>query len=145
MADRRLVYTVEIDATQTEAAARKLREALTQITAGAGQVFALDEENGTHHLHTVTSTTPLAFGFTGPYTVKIGQVDVGAAGSATIASAADIVNIGSPGDGIAAGTVSLTSGTNGSIGTSWTGATIALTGTTALTLSTRSQPIDFSA
>lgn len=106
------------------------------ITAGAGQVFALDEENGTHHLHTVTSTTPLAFGFTGPYTVKIGQVDVGAAGSATIASAADIVNIGSPGDGIAAGTVSLTSGTNGSIGTSWTGATIALTGTTALTLST---------
>ena len=37
MADRRLVYTVEIDATQTEAAARKLREALAQITAGAGQ------------------------------------------------------------------------------------------------------------
>ena len=37
MADRRLVYTVEIDATQAEAAARKLREALAQITAGAGQ------------------------------------------------------------------------------------------------------------
>jgi filamentous hemagglutinin family protein len=103
------------------------------ITAGAGQNFTISEDGTAHYVESVDSSTPLAFSFSGQRGVKIGHIDVGAAGSASISSAADLINDGVSGSSIGAGTVSLTAGTSGSIGA--TGNAISLEGTTALTLS----------
>jgi filamentous hemagglutinin family protein len=103
------------------------------ITAGGGQSFAITEDSASHYLQGVSSATPLAFSFSGQRGVKVGNVSVGAAGSASIASAADVVADGVPGSAITAGTVSLTAGSAGSIGAA--GNAIALQGTTALSLS----------
>lgn len=102
------------------------------ITSGGGQVFNLSEDAGAHSLTQVTSGTPLAFSFSGQRNLNVGDIDVGAAGSATLATSASIANSGG-GSSIAAGTVSLTAGSAGSIGSS--GNAIALEGTTGLTLS----------
>ena len=102
------------------------------ITSGGGQLFNLSEDGSAHSLTQVASATPLAFSFSGQRTVNVGDIDVGAAGSATLATSASIANSGG-GSSIAAGTVSLTAGTGGSIGSA--GNAIALEGTTGLTLS----------
>jgi len=102
------------------------------INTGGGQTFNITEDGSAHNLTQVTSSTPLAFSFSGQRSVNVGDIDVGAAGSATLSSAANIANSGT-GSSIAAGTVSLTAGSAGSIGAS--GNAIALEGTTALTLS----------
>ena len=102
------------------------------ISAGGGQTFNITEDGSAHNLTQVTSSTPLAFSFSGQRNVNVGDIDVGTAGSATLSSAANIANSGT-GSSIAAGTVSLTAGSAGSIGAS--GNAIALEGTTALTLS----------
>jgi filamentous hemagglutinin family protein len=105
---------------------------LLAITSGGGQVFNISEDGSAHSLTQATSATPLAFSFSGQRAVNIGDIDVGAAGSATLTSSTSIANSG-VGSSIAAGTVSLTAGTSGSIGTSTSA--IALEGTTGLTLS----------
>ena len=105
------------------------------ITAGAGQTFTISEDGTAHYLESVDSSTPLAFSFSGQRGVKIGHIDVGSAGSATIGSAASLVNDGVGGSSIAAGTVSLTAGSAGSIGATGSGNAISLEGTAALTLS----------
>jgi len=105
------------------------------ITAGAGQNFTISEDSTAHYVESVDSSTPLAFSFAGQRGVKIGHVDVGSAGSASISSAADLINDGVSGSSIAAGTVSLTAGTAGSIGATGSGNAISLEGSTALTLS----------
>jgi filamentous hemagglutinin family protein len=105
------------------------------ISAGAGQTFTMSEDGSQHYLQDVSSSTPLAFSFSGQRAVKVGSIDVGAAGSASISSATDLVNDGQVGTSIAAGTVALTAGTAGSIGASGSGNAISLEGTTALTLS----------
>lgn len=97
----------------------------------AGQTFALTEDALGHTLTQVGSASPLDFSFSGSRIVRVGQIDVGAAGSATLAGS-NIVNAGT-GNGITAGTVSLTANTAGSIGAS--ADAIALHGTTALTAS----------
>jgi filamentous hemagglutinin family protein len=102
------------------------------ISSGGGQLFNISEDGSAHSLTQVTSATPLAFSFSGQRNVNVGDIDLGAAGSATLASSTSIANVG-VGSSIAAGTVSLTAGTSGSIGSS--GNAIALEGTTALTLS----------
>ncbi|MES2717334.1 MAG: filamentous hemagglutinin N-terminal domain-containing protein [Pseudomonadota bacterium] len=104
------------------------------VTAGAGQTFSLSEDGSSHHLETVDSNTALAFSFAGQRSVRIGQIDVGSTGSASISSASSLANDGTPGAGIAAGTVALTSGTTSSIGA--VGDAISLAGSTRLTLST---------
>ncbi|MEO6280661.1 filamentous hemagglutinin N-terminal domain-containing protein [Roseateles sp.] len=105
------------------------------ITAGAGQNFTLSEDGTEHYVQAVSSSTPLAFSFSGQRNVKIGNIGVGSAGSASISSAASLTNDGVSGSGIAAGTVSLTAGTAGSIGAAGSGNAISLEGSTALTLS----------
>lgn len=105
------------------------------ITAGAGQSFTITEDASEHLLQAVSSGTPLDFSFSGQRTVKVSDLDVGAAGSVTIASATSVVDDGQAGTGIAAGTVSLTAGTAGSIGASGSGNAISLEGTTSLALS----------
>jgi trimeric autotransporter adhesin len=105
------------------------------ITAGAGQNFTISEDSTAHYVESVDSSTPLAFSFAGQRGVKIGHIDVGVAGSASISSAADLVNDGVSGSSIAAGTVSLTAGTAGSIGATGSGNALSLEGSTALALS----------
>ena len=104
------------------------------IGAVAGQSFGITEDTSAHDLQSVSSSTPLAFTFSGQRDVKVGAIAVGAGGSASISSAANVLNSAVVGAGISAGTVSLGSGTAGSIGAS--GSAIALTGTSALTIST---------
>ena len=104
------------------------------ISAGAGQSFTITEDAGAHDVQAVSSSTPLAFSFSGQRDVQIGAISVGATGSASFTSTTNLLNSTAPSAGISAGTVSLTSGSAGSIGTS--GSAIALTGTSALTLST---------
>ncbi|WP_417069668.1 filamentous hemagglutinin N-terminal domain-containing protein [Niveibacterium terrae] len=104
------------------------------ITAGAGQHFTISEDGSAHYLELVDSSTPLAFSFAGQRNVKVGSIDVGNAGSASISSAADLSNDGMPGSSIVAGRVSLTAGTAGSIGATGAGNGFSLEGTTALTL-----------
>jgi hypothetical protein len=106
------------------------------LTAGAGQSFTLSEDSIAHYLESLDSSTPLAFSFSGQRGVTIGHIDVGSTGSASISSAASLTNDGQPGSSIAAGTVTLTAGSAGSIGASGSGNAISLAGTTALTLST---------
>ena len=106
------------------------------ITAGAGQSFTLSEDMAAHYVESVDSSTPLAFSFSGQRGVTIGHIDVGSTGSASISSAASLTNDGQPGSSIAAGTVTLTAGSAGSIGATGSGNGISLEGTTALTLST---------
>ncbi len=102
------------------------------ITAGAGQTVAITESGGNHTLATVTSSSPLAFGFTGTGSVNVGNIDVGAAGSAAVTSTGgSVANVGTS-SAITAGTVALAAGTAGSVGTSTSA--IALHGTTDLTL-----------
>ncbi len=106
------------------------------ISGVSGQSFTLSEDATDHYVQAVASSTPLAFSFSGARGVRIGHVDVGSAGSATISSAASLTNDGVPGSRIAAGTVSLTAGSAGSIGAAGSGNAMALEGSTALTLST---------
>jgi filamentous hemagglutinin family protein len=105
------------------------------ISGGAGQTFTVSEDGTEHYLQQIDSATPLAFSFSGQRNVKVGSIDVGSAGSASISSAASLVNDGVSGSAIAAGTVSLTAGTAGSIGATGSGNGFSLEGTTALTLS----------
>jgi filamentous hemagglutinin family protein len=102
------------------------------LTAGAGQTFTITEGGGTHTLSTVTSTSPLAFGFTGTGSVNVGTIDVGTAGSASVTSTLGSVANVDANSSITAGTVALAAGTSGSVGTSTSA--IALHGTTGLTV-----------
>ncbi|HSI46755.1 MAG TPA: filamentous hemagglutinin N-terminal domain-containing protein [Ideonella sp.] len=103
------------------------------IGTAAGQSVLITEDAGSHDLQQVSSSTPLAFSFSGQRSVKVGQLDLGAAGSATLTSTTDIGNDAVYGSYIAAGTVGLTAGSAYSIGTSTSA--IALQGTTVLNAS----------
>jgi len=103
------------------------------IGTAAGQSVVISEDAGSHDLQQVSSSTPLAFSFSGQRSVKVGQLDLGAAGSATLTSTTDIGNDAASGSYIAAGTVGLTAGSAYAIGTSTNA--IALQGTTSLTAS----------
>ena len=105
------------------------------ISGVSGQSFTLSEDGSNHYVESVDSSTPLAFSFSGQRGVKVGHIDVGSAGSASISSAASLTNDGVSGSSIAAGTVSLTAGSAGSIGATGSGNGFSLEGTTALTLS----------
>lgn len=104
------------------------------INGVGGQTFSLADTGSAHELNGISSTSPLAFSFAGARDVRIGTIDVGAGGSASISSAASLLHGAAPGARITAGTVSLTAGAGGSIGDA--GQAIALSGTTALSLST---------
>lgn len=102
------------------------------ITAGAGQVFDISESGVNHTLTEVSSTSALAFGFSGTGSVNVGTIDVGAAGAASVASTGgSIANIDTD-SSITAGKVALAAGTSGSVGSSTSA--IALHGTTDLSL-----------
>ncbi|MFY9476240.1 MAG: filamentous hemagglutinin N-terminal domain-containing protein [Aquabacterium sp.] len=102
------------------------------ITAGAGQTFNISGSNDNHTLTEVSSTSPLAFGFSGTGLVSVGTIDVGTAGKASVTSTGgSIANIDTD-SSITAGTVALAAGTGGSIGTSTSA--IDLRGTTDLSL-----------
>lgn len=102
------------------------------ITA-SGQTFTLSEDGSAHHLQAVDSTSALAFSFTGVRDLRVGAIDTGAAGSITLAGSGHIFSDGSAGAGLRAGTVSLTAGSGGSIGSST--ASMQLDGSTTLSLS----------
>jgi filamentous hemagglutinin family protein len=103
------------------------------LTAGGGQVFSVSEDFGAHSLTQVNSSTPLAFAFNGTRSVNVGSIDVGAAGSAILASTGGgIANLGT-GSSITAGTVGLSAASFASIGSSTDA--LSLHGTTDLTLS----------
>jgi len=88
------------------------------ITAGAGQTFDISGSNDNHTLTEVSSTSPLAFGFSGTGLVSVGTIDVGAAGSASVTSTGgSIANVDTD-SAITAGTVALAAAASGSIGTS---------------------------
>ena len=94
------------------------------ITAGAGQTFNIIGSNDNHTLTEVSSTSPLAFGFSGTGLVSVGTIDVGTAGKASVTSTGgSIANIDTD-SSITAGTVALAAGTGGSIGTSTSAITL---------------------
>lgn len=105
------------------------------ITAPNLSAFTLTDDASGIHLKDIASATDLDFGFSanGKH-LLVGNIDAGAGGKVTLVSGGNIANddLANPG-AIHAATVSLTAG-SGAIGSSADGGTLALTGTSALSL-----------
>lgn len=106
------------------------------ITAPNLTAFTLTDDGLGIHLTDIASSTNLDFGFTANNkNLLVGNIDAGANGKVSLASAQNISNDNPASPGvIRAATVALTAGSNGSIGSSITGGTLALSGTSALSL-----------
>ncbi|MCZ8406647.1 filamentous hemagglutinin N-terminal domain-containing protein [Achromobacter dolens] len=106
------------------------------ITAPNLTAFTLTDDGLGIHLTDIASSTNLDFGFTANNkNLLVGNIDAGANGKVSLASAQNISNDNPASPGvIRAATVALTAGSNGSIGSSITGGTLALTGASALSL-----------
>lgn len=106
------------------------------ITAPNLTAFTLTDDGLGIHLTDIASSTNLDFGFTANNkNLLVGNIDAGANGKVSLASAQNISNDNPASPGvILAATVALTAGSNGSIGSSITGGTLALSGTSALSL-----------
>ena len=106
------------------------------ITAPNLSAFTLTDDANGIHLKDIASATNLDFGFTAnSKNLLVGNIDAGAGGKVSLAAGGNITNddLANPG-AIRAGAVALTAGSNGSIGSSATGGTLALNGTSALSL-----------
>ena len=106
------------------------------ITAPNLTAFTLTDDASGIHLKDIASSTNLDFGFSAnSKNILVGNIDAGAGGKVSLVSSNNIANddLANPG-AIRAGTVALTAGSNGSIGSSATGGTLALNGTSALSL-----------
>ncbi|KOQ28535.1 hypothetical protein ABW34_07550 [Achromobacter xylosoxidans] len=106
------------------------------ITAPNLTAFTVTDDSLGIHLADIASSTNLDFGFTANNkNLLVGNIDAGANGKVSLASAQNISNDNPASPGvIRAATVALTAGSNGSIGSSITGGTLALSGTSALSL-----------
>lgn len=106
------------------------------ITAPNLTAFTLTDDGLGIHLTDIASSTNLDFGFTANNkNLLVGNIDAGANGKVSLASVQNISNDNPASPGvIRAATVTLTAGSNGSIGSSITGGTLALSGTSALSL-----------
>lgn len=106
------------------------------ITAPNLTAFTLTDDGLGIHLTDIASSTNLDFGFTANNkNLLVGNIDAGANGKVSLASVQNISNDNPASPGvIRAATVALTAGANGSIGSSITGGTLSLSGTSALSL-----------
>ena len=99
------------------------------ISTVAGQTFTLSDNSGQSYVQSVTSTTPLNFSYAAPRSIMFGVINVGTGGSVTLRSdsfSGNIANNGNSGARITAGTVSLSVGQSGSIGSTDAGGAIGL-------------------
>ncbi|WP_342067845.1 hypothetical protein [Achromobacter kerstersii] len=106
------------------------------ITAPNLTAFTLTDDASGIHLKDIASSTNLDFGFSAnSKNILVGNIDAGAGGKVSLVSSNNIANddLANPG-AIRAGTVALTAGAGGSIGSSATGGTLGLNGTSALSL-----------
>lgn len=106
------------------------------ITAPNLTAFTLTDDGLGIHLTDIASSTNLDFGFTANNkNLLVGNIDAGANGKVSLASVQNISNDNPASPGvIRAATVALSAGANGSIGSSITGGALALSGTSALSL-----------
>ncbi|MCZ8392825.1 filamentous hemagglutinin N-terminal domain-containing protein [Achromobacter xylosoxidans] len=106
------------------------------ITAPNLTAFTVTDDGLGIHLADIASSTNLDFGFTANNkNLLVGNIDAGANGKVSLVSGLNISNDNpaSPG-AIRAATVALTAGASGSIGSSIAGGALALSGTSALSL-----------